>query len=89
MAGKSMLQRLFDTMQRSIDDDVSCVLNPRHCRELLDRERSHTQYSDQLVKRLQELNAEIARLKQELDNKDTEIALLKKRQEESWEGRGE
>ena len=67
MAGKSMLQRLFDTMQRSIDDDVSCVLNPRHCRELLDRERNHTQHSDQLVKRLQELNAEIKRLNRLLE----------------------
>ena len=40
MAGKSILQRLFDTMQRSIDDDVNCELTPRQCKELLERKEA-------------------------------------------------
>jgi len=61
MAGKSILQKIFNALQLSVDADVNCALTPRQCKELLHREREHMQCSDQLVKILRDLNGEIER----------------------------
>ncbi len=38
MGNKSILQRIFDALQLSVDANVNCELTPRQCKELLDRE---------------------------------------------------
>ena len=57
--------------------------------ELRAEAASGERWADEYKRERDDLQAEIARLKQELDNKDAEIVLLKKWQEKSWEGGGE
>ena len=38
MGNKSILQRIFEDLQLSVDKNVNCELTPRQCKLLLDRE---------------------------------------------------
>ena len=49
MAGKSILQKVFDALQLSIDADVNCELTPRQCKELLDHLESFANVSRERV----------------------------------------
>jgi hypothetical protein len=39
MSGKSILNKVFDALQLSVDANVNCELTPRQCKELLAREQ--------------------------------------------------
>ncbi len=54
MIGKSILQRIFDALQLSVDANVNCKLTPRQCKELLWREEvlvnACNDYLDEIVR---------------------------------------
>ena len=63
MSGKSILQKVFDSLQLSIDADVNCELTPRQCKALLEREEILTQTCDHYTDKVSEMNKELARLR--------------------------
>ena len=54
MSGKSILQRVFNALQLSVDHGVNCELTPRQCQELLQREKLlqdiADRYQDEIIK---------------------------------------
>jgi len=56
MGNKSILQRIFDALQLSVDANVNCELTPRQCKELLDREALLQTICDRDLDEIRRLN---------------------------------
>lgn len=56
MAGKSILQKIFDALQLSVDANVNCELTPRQCKELLERDELLQVSCDVYQKEIERLN---------------------------------
>lgn len=67
MGNKTILQKVFDALQLSIDADVNCELTPRQCRELLDRDDRLVKAIDHYTDKVVMMNEEIIRLRRMLE----------------------
>ena len=56
MAGKSILNRIFDKLRYSFEVNANCDLTPRQCRALLEREEQLQNICDTYVQEIKRLN---------------------------------
>ena len=82
MAGKSILQRIFDALQLSVDANVNCELTPRQCKELLQREELLQSICDQYQEEIKGLRVGVPGMAQEIVNRA--VAMEKMQNEIEW-----